>query len=157
MKLYNCYIKKNKNNEVEDIIMLKEGFSFPAFFFSGLWFFYHKMWKELLSIIVINIILGILANSLSSFDKAFFEFIFIFIIAINANYWLGKHLKAKKAYEFAGLVFGNSTAEAKLRFFKNQKSDFAPDISEIDDSLLNNSLSKKIVKLVRKNKKKAAT
>ena len=43
-KIYNIYIKKDADNALEDIIMVKEGFSIFAFIFSVFWAAYHRAW-----------------------------------------------------------------------------------------------------------------
>jgi hypothetical protein len=135
MKLYNALIKKNKSDKIEDIILLKEGFSFSAFIFSGLWFFYHRMWRELFALIIINIAFVSLGKILSDFDQSFLEISFLIIIALNANYWLCESL-IKKNYEFAGLVFGRDLDEAKLNFITNLKESLSSNLEEIDEAIL---------------------
>ena len=142
MKLYNALIKKNKEGKIEDVILLKEGFSFFAFLFSGLWFLYHKMWKELFALILINITFAFLGKISSDFNKIFLEISFLFIIALNANYWLCDHLK-KKGYQLVGMVFGENITNAKIRFIKNLEADFP----EFDDSILNPKLHRQMLKL----------
>ncbi len=131
MKIYNALIKKNQSGKIEDIILLKEGFSFTAFLFSGLWFLYHKMWCEFLALLLINIAFGFLDDFLSDSDKIILQISYIFIVALNANYWLCENLK-KKNYQLAGVVFGQNEVEAKLRFIdKFEKS------SEFDNTIFN--------------------
>ena len=99
MKIYNALIKKNKEGKIEDVILLKEGFSFFAFLFSGLWFLYHKMWSEFLAILLVNFLIAYMENFSPAIDKILLEISFIFLVALNANYWLCEHLK-KKDYNF---------------------------------------------------------
>ena len=117
-KIYSALIKKNSNAENPDIVLLSEGFSFAAFFFSILWFLYHRMWRESVALVVINIVFVWFGQISSSFDKMILEFFFIFIVALNANYWLFEHLK-KRGYEFVGFVFGQDQTDAELRFAKS--------------------------------------
>lgn len=147
MKLYNALIKKNNQGTIEDIILIKEGFSYPAFFFSGLWFLYHKMWKEFAVLALINILFAVSSKISSGFDKAALEFAFIFIIALNANYWFCEKLLKTKNYEFIGLVFGDNAANAKLRFIKNLEADHEINQTEFDDSILNPKLHRQMLKL----------
>ncbi len=155
MKIYNALIKKTSEGKIEDIVLLKEGFSFSAFFFSGFWFLYHKMWKEFFVLAVINILFIFFAKISSDFDKASLEIAFLFIIALNANYWLCEHLKNKN-YEFIGLVFGDNESSAKLRFIKNFEADYKVNPAEFDDSIMNPKLHRKMMKLRGKSKFSAA-
>lgn len=126
MKLYSAFIKKNDSEKVEDVVLIKEGFSFAALIFgiSNLWFLYHKMWREFFTLILVNFIFAYFFTTLSDFDKIFLQVAFVFIIALNANYWFCENLK-KKNYQFIGLVFGSDLTSAKIRFLKNLQADFA--------------------------------
>jgi len=155
MKLYSAFIKKNEAGKIEDVILLKEGFSFPAFIFNGLWFLYHKMYCEFLAIILINFSFTLFENLLSDFDILFLQISFIFIVALNANHWLSEHLK-KKNYQFIGLIFGNDLVSAKLRFIKNFEQCGSEELIEFDDAILNPKLHRQIMKLKKSNKFSAA-
>ena len=145
MKLYSALIKKNKDGKIEDITLLKEGFSFYAFLFGPLWFLYHKMWQEFTALLALNIAFGIFGDITSGFDKIFLEIALVFAIALNATHWLCDNLK-KRNYQFVGLVFGSDLANAKLRFIKNLAADF----SEFDDSILNPKLHCKMTKFFKR-------
>lgn len=124
MKLYNVLVKRNPVGEIEDIVLLKDGFSWLAFFFSGLWFLYYRMWKEFLVMIAANVVLVFFAKISSNLDRTFLEFAFFFLIALNANYWRVEHLKKKK-YEMVGLVFGSNLVDAKLHFVDGLEDEFS--------------------------------
>ena len=117
MKLFNSYIKKTEKGDVRDLIFIKNGFSFNAFFFNLFWFLYHKMLGGLFLILIIDIILikiyGIYKASALDIFLAFIST--SLIIAANANYWHSRYLRSK-GYEFIGCVFGENKESAKLRF-----------------------------------------
>ena len=135
--------------------MLKEGFSFFAFLFSGLWFLYHRMWKELLALIMINIAFFMLGKFFLDFNKILVETAFLFLVALNATYWLCDHLK-KKGYEFVGIVFGENSTNAKIRFIKNLEADLKPNSPEFEDSILNPKLHRQMMKLKKSQRPLAA-
>ena len=124
MKLYNALIKKSDTGKIEDIVLLKDGFSIWAFFFSALWFLYHKMRKEFCILLVVNIAFAFSDKVclLSGFDEFCLQMAFFFIIALNANYWLVDDLR-KRGYEFVGMVFGTDDANARMRFVENLQAD----------------------------------
>jgi hypothetical protein len=148
MKLYNALIKKNKEGKIEDVILLKEGFSWLAFFFSIFWFLYHKMWKESFALLVVNFVFAALGTNaiLSGFNKILVELLFTFVIALNANYWLVENLKTR-GYEFVGLTFGDGCANAKMRFVKNLTDECKSDSLEFGNSIINPKLHRKLTKL----------
>ena len=127
MKLFNIYTKKSKNNPIEDLIAVGNCFSFSAFLFSFLWFLQHKMWKESITVLVINIIFGIVIHRgwFSSYDAIIIELGLLLIIGLNAQYWYEQNLLGQD-YQFIGCVFGKNKDEAKLRFISNCFKDSGP-------------------------------
>ncbi len=134
MKLYSALIKKNEEGKISDAKLLKEGFSFFAFLFGPFWFFYHKMWREFFVLLLADVALGFFVG----FDQLFLEISLAFIVALNANYWLAEHLK-KKSYQFTGLIFGENSTVANLRFVQN----FDSEISAFGEEMLNPKSLKK--------------
>lgn len=149
MKLYNVLLKKNKEGKIEDIILLKDGFCWMAFFFSIFWFLYHKMWKESFVLFSANIAIAILSSNgvITGEAKFFLEIIFAIFIAINANYWLLESLKTR-GYEFSGLIFGSNAVSAKIRFMKDLESDL--ENMDFDNSIVNPKLHHQLRKLKKR-------
>ncbi len=151
MKLYNALIKKTKEGKIEDIILLKDGFSYPAFFLNNIWFLYNKMWKEFVVLLGVSFSFMLLKamGIFSSSDIFLLEVIFVFIIALNFNYWLVEHLK-KQGYEFVGLVFGSDLTNAKMRFVKNLENDQNFEEIDFDISITDPKLHRQFVKKQKK-------
>lgn len=124
MQLYNVLVKKNPEGKIDDIVLLKDGFSWSAFLFSGIWFFYHRMWKDLLVLILVNFAFMFFAKISSNLDRALLEFSLFFLVALNANYWRMEHLK-KKRYELVELVFGANSVDAKVHFVDGLEDEFS--------------------------------
>jgi hypothetical protein len=148
MKLYNALIKKNAEGKIEDIKLLEDGFSWMAFFFSIFWFLYHKMWKESFAFFVVSISFSIFdaAGIISGFSKILVELLLIFMVALNANYWLLESLR-KKNYEFVGLVFGSDSANAKMRFVNNLEYEDGLNSYQFADAIINPKLHHNLAKL----------
>lgn len=118
MQLYNSYIKKTQEGEIEDLIFVKNGFSFPAFIFSLAWFAYKKMFLVATTGLLFIILLSNIFSAFLKSDPAGTSIAFLtalLIIGVNGNYWYSKFLK-RKGYDFVGCVFGKNKEEAKLRF-----------------------------------------
>jgi len=120
MKSYNILIKKNQNNKIDNIVLIKEGFSFYALVFSVFWFLYHKMYKEFAILLLVALSISVLGNLHPDFDKVIIDILMSVIIAINANHWRENHLK-KEGYEFVDVIFGKDKEEAQINFL-NQTS-----------------------------------
>lgn len=116
MKSYCIFIKKNKETEaMEDVILVKGSFNFNAMFFNIFWFLYHKMWI----CFSVSLLIFSFAN-LFLVEKTFFVFLLVFLIFIGleANNLLLYNFK-KGDYFFAGYSLGNDEKEAKVRFLDN--------------------------------------
>jgi hypothetical protein len=136
MKTYSILIKKNSEQKITDLVVLKDGFSYSALFFGGFWFLYHKMWREFLALLLVTFVLGSPHGFLPKFDQIFLLIALSFVVAFNANYWFVENLK-KCGYEFVDLVPGLDEDEARFNFVKNQEIRF-------DDSFLNPKLYHKL-------------
>ena len=138
MKLYNALIKKDKNNKIEDVVLLEEGFSLFAFLFSGLWFLFHRMWLNAATIFAINYVLQSFgeAEILSKLDLIFLELSFLIIIAYNANHWFGEHL-LRQGYQLSGFVLAANKAEARIKAVQSLYVDYPElTIDEFSDAII---------------------
>ena len=113
MKSYSIFVKKSKNDEsIDDVILVKEGFNFYALFFNILWFLLKKMW--ICSAVVTTVICLICYVFSYSVATSIISLILIFI-GFEANNLLIKKFQ-KNNYYFVGYSSGNDEKEAKLRF-----------------------------------------
>jgi hypothetical protein len=46
MNLYKGLVKFDKDNKIEDVVVVDEGFSWGALILNPIWFLFHKMWLE---------------------------------------------------------------------------------------------------------------
>jgi len=129
MNLYYALVKRNDENKISDLVFVKESFSWNAFFFSGFWFLYHKMWKEFLLITLITISISFSEKILLASDLIFLQFVFFSALAMNANYWFLQHLE-KKDYVFIDSVFAKNKLDAHRNFLEEFSSD------QFDDEIL---------------------
>ncbi|MFQ5763314.1 MAG: DUF2628 domain-containing protein [Rhodospirillales bacterium] len=44
MRLYSVHLRRHGLDPDRDVVLVKEGFSWPAFFFSFLWALWHRLW-----------------------------------------------------------------------------------------------------------------
>ncbi len=116
MKSYSIFIKKNdKSESIDDVILLKEGFNFYAFFFNIFWFLYNKLW--ICSLIYI-ILISLLTYFFSYFVILSINLLILIFVGLEANNFLIKKFQ-KNNYYFVGYSTGNDEKEAKLRFLDN--------------------------------------
>jgi hypothetical protein len=145
MKLFYIYVKKSLNQTIDDVVVIKNGFSFFAFTFNIFWFLQHKMWKKSVVLFCINIILGFIASKhwFDGMDILITELGLIVIIGLNANYWYEKKL-LKENYQFFGCAYSNNENEAKLKFFSGLLD--AKDKSNIFGQSIFNYAKKQVTK-----------
>ncbi len=139
MKLYNAYIKNSENGAVDDLVLIKNGTSYKALFFSIIWFIYHRMWKE--TFILFAVIWGLIylqeKSILPGYEAVTIIIICLsLIIAVNANFWYSKYLQ-KRNYQFSGCVFGKNQEMAKLRFVEGYIENHPKDSALFSEAVLN--------------------
>ena len=129
LKLYSALIKKDKSLKIEDIALIREDFSFLAFFFSLAWFLCHKMWRFALILVLIEYALSTLSDLkiISGVDLAFLQFALLLAIAMSASYWYRQHLN-KKGYVLTSFVLAQNEEEARLKAMKSLHRN-SPDLS----------------------------
>lgn len=114
MKLYKGLIKFDKNNKIDDILVLDDVFSWKAFFLNPFWFLFHKMWQEFFLFLLVFGILNYFA------DYGFFDFVMqislIFMVALNSKSWYADFLIKKKKYQIEAMILSDNEIEAKTKF-----------------------------------------
>lgn len=152
MKLYNALIKKDQNNKIEDIILLEEGFSWVALFFSLPWFLFHKMWRHALILLVINSLFVHFGNSefFSKTDLLLLEISLSLMIALNAGYWYNQHLQ-QKGYIPLNYNLAHNKEEARIKamedfYFRNPNLNF----NEFSDAIIDPAAYNKLAKTKKK-------
>ena len=130
MKIYRIFLKKDKNGKIEDLILIKEGFSIFTFIFQGFYLLSKQLWLEA------TILFGIII--FSNILKYYFKILFISIplqlgvllyYSFEFNDLFTKRL-IKDGYEYLGYSSGKDEKEAKLKFldtftksYDNKKED----------------------------------
>ncbi len=118
MNLYNCFVKKDQAGKIEDILLICDNFSWSSLIFNSLffaWFIFHRMWREVLTLLITLLLIEYLSNSVPILGSFFFQLALYFLIALNSKTWLGEHLTKKCGYQLAGMVFGHNSLDAKLK------------------------------------------
>ena len=105
MKIYIVHMS-TKRNELKQIpIILRDGFSFPAFVFTAVWAVWHKLWT--LAVVIILIWIGG-GSFLHYFGADEFVYFFVFsgfalMLGYLANDFLSKAL-CRQGFQPVGLV-----------------------------------------------------
>lgn len=116
-KKYQIY--ENNNNE---IVIVKEGWSFPAFFFFEYWYIYKKLYRGASNLFLIKYILYIALSIeyYSPLNIAFLLFIHC-IIGIKSNQWYAVDLIYFRRFKLKKHINANSKKSAKQLYNDIQK------------------------------------
>ncbi|MHA1568324.1 MAG: DUF2628 domain-containing protein [Alphaproteobacteria bacterium] len=100
-------------------ILIKEGFSWPAFFLAPLWALWHRLWLFLVVILVAGWALDAAARALamSPAAESALGLGFLVWLGAEANDWRRRGL-ARRGYRMAGLAAGRDLVSAERRLFE---------------------------------------
>jgi Protein of unknown function (DUF2628) len=97
---------------------VKEGFSWPAFFFSGVWLLFKRMWIVFFLFAAAQLALGIAADAIAAprwFPLAT-GFLANLVLGLEGNA-LYRWTLARAGYEEEGMAAGDRVEDAEIRFF----------------------------------------
>jgi hypothetical protein len=114
MQIFSIY---SKNNSMDDLIVIKDGFSVGAFIFNGLWACYKKMW--LLG--GVTFIVVYMAQYLKDIDFQyagdFLQNLVLVAYGILANDFLSYKLD-KSGYNLKDVMIANTLEDAELLYLR---------------------------------------
>jgi hypothetical protein len=64
MRLYTVHLGRHRLDAEPDLVLIKEGFCWPALFFTAFWALWHRMWLVAVALFVVNGVLSGLAHVL---------------------------------------------------------------------------------------------
>ena len=125
MRFYTAYVRHGGLDPDRDVVLVKEGFSWPAFFFGVPWALLGRLWVAALALALATAGIAALAH-MAGPDPATRAAL---ILGLSAGFgWLGNDLKRRKlereGFVFRGAVAGDNFDAALKRFL-----DGAPDLA----------------------------
>ncbi len=117
MKVYSVYLRRHGLDPDRDVVLVKEGFSWPAFFLSFLWALWHRLWLAAALIVLANaaISLGIYFLHPNPLTQTAVSLGVAAIIGYLADGLRQKKL-ARLGFAFAGVVSGVNGDHAFRRY-----------------------------------------
>lgn len=117
MKVYSVHMPTG-DTDPENTVFIKEGFSWPALFFSVFWSIYHHMWIISGLLFALIIVIGFLGKitGLSEDIQFLLQSGLGLLFAFEAND-LRRWSLARKGFEDKGVVQGGSQAEGEEKYF----------------------------------------
>ncbi|ADZ68448.1 DUF2628 domain-containing protein [Polymorphum gilvum] len=99
------------------LLFLREGFSWGALAFSGLWLLWHRMWLALLAYLAATVALEAAARFIGGPGPGVAAFLLAVLIGLEANA-LRRWSLERKGWRLAGVASGSDIEEAESRFFR---------------------------------------
>jgi hypothetical protein len=97
-------------------VFIKEGFSWPAFFFTSIWLLIRRMWLVFLLYVLAAAAVVFVSAKISPVVIWPIVMLFGFLVALEANN-LRRWTLERRGYRFIGVAIGHRLAEAEFRFF----------------------------------------
>ncbi len=121
MKFYAVHLRRHGLDPDRDVVMVKEGFSWPAFLLSFVWALWHRLWlaAALFGLAHAAISLGIYLAHPDPVSQAVVSLGLAAIIGYLAAD-IRQHKLARQGFAFAGVVGGKDIDQAYRRFLDSE-------------------------------------
>ncbi|MBT3306894.1 MAG: DUF2628 domain-containing protein [Alphaproteobacteria bacterium] len=121
MKLYAVHLRRHGLDPDRDVVLVKEGFSWPAFFLSFVWALWHRMWA---------VAIGFLAAQGAVFLAVFWlhpdpatQTVLVLGLAVLLG-WIANDLRQQnlinQGFALTAVASGNNTEAAYHRFLDSE-------------------------------------
>lgn len=125
MKLYSAHRSPASLND--DVVFIKEGFSWPAFLFSAVWLLVKRLWLAFVVYVAVVMLISSAVWALGLPRSVLCGLLFL------VNLWLGmegnellRRAAARRGYVEVGASLGRNLEEAELRYFSRPPVVTAP-------------------------------
>jgi hypothetical protein len=102
--------------DTDRFVFIKEGFCWPAFFFTAIWLLFRRLWLVFLLYVVASAAIYYLTAKISPAVTWAVVLLFGLLVALEANN-LRLWTLERRGYRFVGVAAGHRMAEAEFRFF----------------------------------------
>jgi hypothetical protein len=121
MRLYTVHFRPYGLNPEQNLVLIKEGFSWLGFIFSGFWALAHGMWVAAAGMFVgSGVLMGILVLTepapITELALSLGYAVLIGFIANDLRRWTLE----RQDYDLVGVVSGDGIDEAERRFLDNE-------------------------------------
>ena len=116
MNIYSAYTDSSKKDN--ELILIKQGFSFIACFFNFFWAIYHRMWLIAIFLMIISFIIG--ANE-PSFIAYCVNLAILFIFGFFASE-IREYYAIKNGYGLSDIILASSEEEAEIKYINRTEA-----------------------------------
>ena len=121
MKIYSVHLRRHGLDPDRDIELVKEGFSWPAFFLTFLWALWHRLWLAavVFSLVTAGLNLTFLELQLDPISQG------VLSLGLAAAFgYLGNDLRCRKLarqdFVLAGVASGEDSDQALSRYLESE-------------------------------------
>ena len=120
MRVYTVHIHPRRRDMDRDIVLVKEGFCWPALFFSVLWAIWNGLRLVAVRFLLLEAALSLLFDifPISPWSQAGLSLLLAVAIGLTAND-LRRWTLSRRGYQGAGAVVERDLVAAERRFFEN--------------------------------------
>lgn len=117
-RIYTVHVRAWAASADRDAVLLREGFSWGAFFFSVAWALWHRLWFWAVIVLAISAALAVASDILAidPLTDSAIGLAFALLVGWHANDWRRRQLE-RAGYVSAGVVAAPNLIEAERRFF----------------------------------------
>ncbi len=121
MRLYTVHLRRHGPDADSDLVLIKEGFCWPAFFLGPLWVLWHRLWLAALVLLLSGVALGgtALVLRLDGLSQGAVSVGFAAIVGFVANDLRRRRLE-RRHFTRAGVVSGAGREAAERRFLDGE-------------------------------------
>ncbi len=118
MRIYSVHMRRQSLDPDRDMVLVKEGFSWPALFFSVFWALWCRLWWVALGLVVVNVVVSAVLTVLGAdpVSEAAISFGMAILFALLAND-LKRWTLARRGFRQVGVVAATNAETAEHRFF----------------------------------------
>jgi hypothetical protein len=114
--MYTVHVRTPAERLDRDIVLVKEGFSWPAFFFSVIWALWSRLWWVALALFVVEVGWAVIADTMQPIASSLIGAGLAVIVGYLAND-LKRWTLFRRGYVEMGVVGGADSDAALQRFF----------------------------------------
>jgi hypothetical protein len=121
MRLYTVHVRRHGPDADSDLVLIKEGFCWPAFFLLPLWALWHRLWLAALVLLVADLAVSgaALLLRLDVFSHGAVSVGFAAIVGFVANDLRRRRLE-RRHFALAAVVSGAGREAAEWRFLDGE-------------------------------------
>lgn len=116
MRVYTVHVPPFSHRE-SDPVLIKEGYSWPAFLFGPLWMLIHRLWLAFVALVVITLIIGVAADAfgIGPIPQGIVSLAIAVLVGAHGND-MRRYGLARRGYRDGGVVAARNIDEGLARF-----------------------------------------